>query len=140
VYDGRVELLPITKEKYISFTKNVKSTEDEQKKNNIKLRFIGSYKFLTSSLDKLASYLSKDKLRIMQREFCNLSAENFDLFTRKGIFPYEYIDCVEKLEDTCLSPRELFYSSLTGDTVSEVNYAHAVNVWQRFSFRTLDVI
>jgi len=31
-YDGRVELLPITKEKYISFTKNVKSTEDERKK------------------------------------------------------------------------------------------------------------
>jgi len=65
-YDGRVELFPITKEKYISFTKNVKSTEDKRKKNNIKLRFIDSYKFLTSSLNKLASYLSKDKLRIMQ--------------------------------------------------------------------------
>jgi len=31
-YDGRVELLPIMKEKYILFTKNVKSTEDEWKK------------------------------------------------------------------------------------------------------------
>jgi len=136
VYDGRVELLPVTKEKYISFTKNVKSTEDERKKNNIELRFIDSYKFLTSSLDKLASYLSTDKLRIMQCEFCNLSVENFDLLTCKGIFPYEYIDCVEKLEDTCLPRRESFYNSLTGDTVSEVNYAHAVNVWQRFSIRT----
>jgi len=75
----------------------------------------------------------------MQREFCNLSAENFDLLIRKGVFPYEYIDCIEKLEDTCLPPRESFYSSLTGDTVSEVkkNYAHALNVWQRFSIRTL---
>jgi len=97
-------------------------------KNNIKLRFIDSYKFLTLSLDKLASYLSKNKLRIMQREFCNLSAENFDLLTQKDIFLYEYIDCVEKLEDTCLPPRESFYSSLTGDTVSEVNYAYVVNV------------
>jgi len=64
----------------------------------------------------------------MQRVFCNLSAENFSLLIRKDIFPYEYIDCVEKLEDTCLPPRESFYSSLTDDTVSEINYAHAANV------------
>jgi len=31
-YEGHVELHPITKEKYISFTKNVQSTEDECKK------------------------------------------------------------------------------------------------------------
>jgi len=37
----------------------------------------------------------------------------------------------------CLPPRESFYSSLTGDIVSEDNYAHAVNMWQRFSIRTL---
>jgi len=71
----------------------------------------------------------------MQREFFKLSTENFDLLTRKGIFPYEYIDW-QKLEDTCLAPRESFYSSLTGDTISEDNYAHAVNVWQWFSIQT----
>ncbi|XP_070163481.1 uncharacterized protein [Polyergus mexicanus] len=43
----------------------------------------------------------------------------------------------EKLHDTCLPPRESFYSSLTGDTVSESDYAHAENVWRRFSVRTL---
>ena len=89
-YEGDIELLPITKEKYISFTKNVKSTEDKSTENKnkskcIKLRFIDSLKFLNASLDKLASFLSKDKLRIMQREYCNLSAENFDLLTRKGL-------------------------------------------------------
>ena len=73
----------------------------------------------------------------MQREYCNLSAENFDLLTRKGVFPYEYIDCVEKLEELQLPPRESFYSSLTGDTVSESDYAHADNVWQRFFIQTL---
>jgi len=73
----------------------------------------------------------------MQCEFSKLSTENFNLLIRKDIFSYEYIDCFEKLEDTCLPPRESFYSSLTGDTVSEDNYAHAVNVWQRFSIRTL---
>ena len=44
---------------------------------------------------------------------------------------------VEKLQDTPLPPRELFYSSLTDDTVSESDYAHAANVWHRFSIQTL---
>jgi len=66
-----------------------------------------------------------------------LSTEEFDLFTQKGVFPYEYIDCVDKLQDTCLPPRESFYSSLTCNTVSESDYAHAANIWQRFSVRNL---
>jgi len=101
------------------------------------LRFIDSFKFLNISLDKLASSLSKNKLRILQREFSKLSIENFDLLTRKDIFPYEYIDCVEKLDEMCLPSRESFYNSLMGYTVSESDYANAANVWQRFSIRTL---
>ncbi|XP_072745823.1 uncharacterized protein [Anoplolepis gracilipes] len=96
-----------------------------------------SYKFLTTSLDKLASFLNKDKLKILQSEYKNLSAEDFNLLTRKGVFPYEYIDCVDKLQDACLPSRESFYSSLTGNTVSESDYAHAEIVWKRFSIRTL---
>jgi len=36
-YEGQVNVLPITKEKYISFTKNIKSTENKDKKFCIKL-------------------------------------------------------------------------------------------------------
>jgi len=67
-YDGRIELLPLTKEKYISFTKNVQSTADNGK-NGVKLRFIDLYKFLSTSFDKLASFLSKDKLNWTFRIF-----------------------------------------------------------------------
>ncbi|XP_018404604.1 PREDICTED: uncharacterized protein LOC108781186 [Cyphomyrmex costatus] len=70
-------------------------------------------------------------------EFSNLSDKDFNLLTRKGVFPYEYVDCVEKLNDTRLPPRESFQSSLTDDTVSESDYAHAANVWKRFAVRTL---
>ncbi|KYN04792.1 hypothetical protein ALC62_04330 [Cyphomyrmex costatus] len=98
---------------------------------------VNSYKFLSASLDKMSSYLDKDKLKIVRSEFSALSDEDFDLLTRKGVFPYEYVDSVERLNDTHLPPRESFHSSLTGDTVSESDYAHAENVWQRFSVRTL---
>ncbi|XP_071635068.1 uncharacterized protein [Temnothorax longispinosus] len=137
-FEGKIDVLPITKEKYISFTKHVKDTaEKSDSRNDIKLRFIDSYKFLSASLAKLASFLDNDKLKIIRSKFSTLSDNDFELLTRKGVFPYEYVDSVEKLEDTCLPPRDSFYSSLTGDTVSESDYAHAANVWQRFSVRTL---
>ncbi|XP_026825441.1 uncharacterized protein LOC113561963 [Ooceraea biroi] len=136
-FEGAIDVLPINKEKYISFTKHVNESDDKKWHNHVQLRFINSLKFLNSSLDKLSSFLSKDKLRIIRSEFAHLSTDDFDLLTRKGVFPYEYVDCAEKLEDTCLPSRESFYNSLTGNTVSESDYAHAVNVWQRFAIRTL---
>ncbi|KYN09824.1 hypothetical protein ALC57_18077 [Trachymyrmex cornetzi] len=140
VYEGQVDVLPITKEKYISFTKHVDRTKDKNEnfqKNCIKLRFINSFKFLSTSLDKLASFLSRDKLKIIRSKFSTLSDEEFELLTRKGVFPYDYIDCVDKLNERCFPPCESFYSSLMGDTVSENDYAHTANVWERFSIRTL---
>ncbi|XP_070531293.1 uncharacterized protein, partial [Cardiocondyla obscurior] len=137
-YEGKINLLPITKEKYISFTKHVDDTiEGQDSRTAIKLRFIDSYKFLNASLDKLSSLLAKDKLRILRAEFATLSEENFNLLTRKGVFPYEYVNSVEKLNESSLPSRDSFFSSLTGDTVSETDYAHAETVWQRFSVRTL---
>ncbi|KYN11048.1 hypothetical protein ALC57_16827, partial [Trachymyrmex cornetzi] len=74
------------------------------------------WKYICASLDKLASYLDKDKLKIVRSEFSTLSDEEFELLTRKGVFPHEYIDCTEKLQDSRLLPRELFFNSSTGDT------------------------
>ena len=109
-YDGHVNLLSITKKKYV-YTKHVQDTIEKESRNCIKLRFIDSYKFLSTSIDKLASYLDKDELKIIRSEFCKLNAENFDILTRRDIFPYEYVNCVEKFD-----AYKLFYSWLTVDT------------------------
>ncbi|XP_024882124.1 uncharacterized protein LOC112461203 [Temnothorax curvispinosus] len=134
-FEGRIDLLPFTKESYISFTKNV--SEGVNWGNCAKLRFVDSFKFLSTSLEKLASYIDKDKLKIMRSEFSELSESDFDLLTRKGVFPYEYVDGFDKLLVTELPPREDFYSSLTGETASESNYEHARNVWRCFRVRNL---
>ncbi|XP_025264481.1 uncharacterized protein LOC112637930 [Camponotus floridanus] len=115
-YPGSVELLPVTKESYIAFSKT----------------------FLGAGLEKLASYLDENKLTIARGEFRDLSDDDFRLLTRKGVFPYEYVDSVERLRETRLPPRESFYSSLIGDTVSESDYAHATRVCKRFSVENLD--
>ena len=140
-FEGKIDVLPINKEKYISFTKHVadtgEKTESNEVRNCIRFRFIDSYKFLSSSLEKLASFLTTNQLKITRSEFSSLSNEDFELLTRKGVFPYEYVDDATKLLDTRLPPRESFFSSLTEQTVSESDYAHAENVWQRFAIETL---
>jgi len=56
---GNIDVLSITKKKYISFTKHVDSSKDKNNfhKNCLKLRFIDSSKFL-NSLDKLVARIS----------------------------------------------------------------------------------
>ncbi|XP_051155221.1 uncharacterized protein LOC127277868 [Leptopilina boulardi] len=127
-FEGKVDLLPINKEKYISFTKNIKDSV-------IKFRFIDSFKFMASSLDKLASYL--DEYKIVSSVFFNYSNDKIKLLTRKGVFPYEYIDSREKLEETQLPPKEKFYSTLNDSNVSDEDYAHAQKVWTEFNCQNL---
>ena len=103
----------------------------------MKFRFIDSLKFLTASLEKLASDLGKERLAILRREFQSLSNYQFDHLTRKGVFPYDYVSSYSKLNDTRLPSREAFYNQLNDHAASEPDYAHAVNVWNSFRVQTL---
>ncbi|XP_076301635.1 uncharacterized protein LOC143219582 [Lasioglossum baleicum] len=140
-FEGQINVLPLTKEKYISFTKNVSIERQPGKERKyakfLKFRFIDSFKFLNSSLDKLSSYLDKSKLRIVRGEFAYLSDNDFNLLTRKGVFPYDYLTSYDKLNDTCLPSREEFYNQLNGSEISDADYLHANTVWSRFAIRTL---
>ena len=61
----------------------------------------------------------------------------FPLLLRKGVFPYEYMSSPSRFQETALPPRELFYSSLSGKTISEADYAHAQAVWTAFGIKNL---
>ncbi|KAL6417975.1 hypothetical protein ACFW04_011111 [Cataglyphis niger] len=133
-FPGSVELLPLTKETYISFAKSVDEASNERgwfaRGRRIKLRFVDSFKFLSASLEKLASYLDNSELKITPSEFPHLDDADFELLTRKGVFSYEYVDDIDKLRETRLPPREAFYSSLTCDIVSGSDYERAIKVWE----------
>ncbi|KAJ8914368.1 hypothetical protein NQ315_011356 [Exocentrus adspersus] len=105
-------------------------------KKYISLRFLDSFRFMACSLDTLAKNLEPHQFVATRKVF--QSSEHFDLMMKKGVFPYEYVDSYEKLEDTVELPsREHFYSSLTETAISEEDYTYAVKVWNAFKCRTL---
>ncbi|KAE9521408.1 hypothetical protein AGLY_018230 [Aphis glycines] len=114
--ENDIHVIPNSSEKYISFSKTI------QDKFNIK--FIDTFRFMSESLSSLADNLSEDKTRF--RETLKIfSLSTLNLVTRKGVFSYEYIDHPNKLNETCLPPKQFFYNSLKNEDISDKDYAHA---------------
>ena len=90
---------------------------------------------MATSLDKLVNNLSKDAFNIVKRYYAE---DKLNLLTRKGIYPYEYMDTSEKLKETQLPPKEKFYSRLNDEGLSDENYAHAQKVWKKFEMKNLE--
>ena len=80
---------------------------EEGKEVNVKreLRFIDSLRFMTSSLGKLSSNLKIDQFVNMKKYY---SGNQLSLLLRKGVYPYVYVDCLKKLHETSLPPKEAF--------------------------------
>ncbi|VDI19673.1 Hypothetical predicted protein [Mytilus galloprovincialis] len=54
------------------------------------------------------------------------------LLLRKGVYPYDYVDGFEKLQETELPPSEALYNTITGEGVSHADYElirAAITVW-----------
>ena len=99
------------------------------------LSFIDSLAFLNSSLDKLSSNL-EDKDFIYTKEYYNDPVQ-FGLVKRKGVYPYDYMDSFSKFNDTELPQIEEFYSLLTDNNISEDDYKHAKDVWNKFNLKNM---
>ena len=48
----------------------------------------------------------------------------FILLSRKVVYPYEYMDDWEKLNETALSEKEDFYSQLNMEHITDADYTH----------------
>ena len=57
--------------------------------------------------------------------------------SKKGIFPYSYVDSLEKLEETTLPKFEEFNNNFIGKEISKNDYLHAQNVWDTFKIKSL---
>ena len=121
-------------EKYITFSVPIKKECDNGKKIAYKLRFIDSFRFMSTSLSELVDNMSGifnsiecksciennrcEQCKKLIKEliekfpsvyqFCNDNLSKFVLLLRKGVYPYEYMDSWEKFDVTVLPPKKLF--------------------------------
>ena len=70
-------------------------------------------------------------------EFCNGNLNKFTLLLRKGVYPYEYLDNLERFNETSLPNKESFYSNLNMKNIDDIDYRHGNNVFKRFKLKNL---
>ena len=136
---GGISCIPHNEENYISFTKQVivdKFVNEEGKQVNVKreLRFIDSLRFMASSLDKLSSNLKIDQFVNLKKYY---SGNQLSLLLRKGVYSYDYVDCLKKVDESSLPPKEAFYSKLTGEGITDEDYQHSHTVWKEFNIESM---
>ena len=136
--EGNIKCIPNNEEKYISFSKEIVVGEYENKKGEKvevkhEIRFLDSFKFMASSLESLVGNLGLEKLIQTKKEF----GEKVKLISRKGIYPYDYMNGIKKFSEEKLPQKENFYSKLNDSSISNEDYEHAQRIWKEFEVKNL---
>lgn len=78
------------------------------------LVFIVSFQLLSSSLEKLVANLPQEAFKNASNKF----GKKTKYMTRKGVYPYYYMDSFDKFNDTKLPSKDQFYSILNDEHVT----------------------
>ena len=131
-------------ENYISFSVKVEvdkfidkagKTALNEEAKEIELRFIDSFKLMSSSLDSLVNNLAKGGHEFWGFE--KRSPKQKELLIRKGVYPYEYMDSWDKFEEKQLPSKDEFYNKLNMSGISEKDHQHACKVWNEFDLKNM---
>ena len=65
-------------------------------------------------------------------KFCNGDLITFASLLRKGVYPYEYMDSLEKFNETSFTPKKEFQSELTLEDITDKDYNHGEKVFKEY--------
>ena len=132
-----ISCIPNTEQQYISFSKHIVVGTYHDKNNEIQnktmeIRFIDSFAFLSSSIEKITDSLKDGLTNIddLRKVFKYSSQhfkddEQFKIMISKGIYPYDFIDSFDKLNTVGLPSKDSFYSRLTDSKINDKDYKTA---------------
>ena len=133
-----VKVISQTPERYISLDAYTRVDQTANGKDIMfKLKFIDSYQFLTSSLERLTASLDTSALRFATRVANDHPGIDRDIFYGKGVFPYGYLDSEDRLDETALSPKADFFDTLSNSLrITDEKYATVQMAFLQFNCRT----
>ena len=99
------------------------------------LKYIDSQQFMNNSLANLTKNLGNDH-PITSQHFKDFTPGQIFLATRKGIYPYDYIDSHDRFLETELPPIYEFHFTLK-EKISQGDYHHAQKVWKTYGCKNL---
>ena len=70
-------------------------------------------------------------------KFTKNDINRFILLLGKGVYSYRYMEDWEKINETTLPEKEIFYSNLTIEDVTETDCNHGKRVWKDFEINKL---
>ena len=134
---GNLKCIANNEEKYISFSKKFqvgeKIVKDKVMPEWVEVRFLDSAGFMNASLASLVSNLVDENFIETQKVF----KDKWKLFQKKGVFPYEWLDSVERFKETSLPGKNAFYSHLTRQGISDGEWQHANQVWNEMGMKNM---
>ena len=80
------------------------------------------------SLDAISKTLSDKECATLNK---------FEIERRKGMFPYEWLDSVNKFNETSLPPKEVFFSILKQSGITCEEYKQALDCWKESGCGTI---
>ena len=69
--------------------------------------------------------------------FCEGDINKFVLLLRKGVYPYEFMDSWERFDETSLPNKENFYSCLSMEDITVIDYKYAKILFREFKINNL---
>jgi hypothetical protein len=151
-----IKIIPKTEEEYITFSTRVPYGDGKRK---VEIRFLDSCRFMPASLDELSSNLLKagkenfkhllkhidnkkifwvEKNEVESTETIvdkdwNVKFKKVNKIIKKdrikGIFPYEFVDSIEKLKYKNILTKEDFIDNLNQKKITDQEYSQYLNVW-----------
>lgn len=130
---GKINVIARTRENYLLVTWKVRFEN-----KFIEIRFIDSYKFLSSSLSNIIESCDDFPIfkKALKREYPQLEFD--ENLLKKQFLPYSYLNSFEVLKEKNFPPRNVFYNDLKDEILSLEDWKYAKKIFQTLGCKNLE--